>query len=93
MTEPRLPGAERHGSRLSFRFDGEVVEAWEGETIAAALYARGVRALRRSRSAAEPRGIYCNMGICYECLVRIDGREERSCMTVVRDGLNVESSQ
>ena len=75
MTDPRLD-AER-GPVVRFTFDGTSVKAHEGETIAAALWAHGVRAVRTS--GASPRGIYCNMGICFECLVRIDGRAVRAC--------------
>ena len=74
-------------------FDGAPIEAYEGETVAAALWAAGVRALRRSTALDQPRGIYCNMGICFECLVRIDGRDVRGCVTPVRDGMIVESAE
>lgn len=82
-------GAVERGPVVRFTFDGTEVRAHEGETVAAALWAHGVRAVRSS--SAGPRGIYCNMGICFECLVRVDGRAVRSCMTLVSEGLQVES--
>ena len=93
MGDARLPGAATRGERVQITFDGEVVDAYEGETVAVALWAHGTRSVRKSTAHAAPRGIYCNMGICYECLVRVDGRAVRSCMTLVRDGLRVEHAE
>src|SRR4029079_16437631 len=69
--------------------DGEVIDACPGETLATALLAAGRRAFRRTRSGA-PRGPFCNMGVCCDCLVVVEGLNEvRACMTVVRDRLTV----
>lgn len=92
MPSPDLRmGAARGGTRISFLFDGEPVMAYEGETVAMALWAAGIRALRTSPVRAEPRGVFCGMGACQECVVSIDGRRRESCMTIVRDGLHVHS--
>ena len=57
--------------------------------MAAALTAAGIKGLRRTRSG-EARGVFCGMGVCYECLVTVDGRPgQRACMTRVRDGMSV----
>jgi D-hydroxyproline dehydrogenase subunit gamma len=71
---------------LTIEFDGEPVTAYPGETVAAALLAAGKRAFRRT-SNGSPRGPYCNMGVCFECVVEIDGVHVRACMTPVRDGM------
>jgi sarcosine oxidase subunit alpha len=76
---------------VQFSFDGETLTAAEGETLAAALYAQGRRTLRVSRDDGGPRGAFCFMGICQECVVLIDGRQTEACRTPVRDGLVVES--
>ena len=76
---------------VSFRFDGETLSASEGETLAAALYAQGRRTLRISRDDGGPRGAFCFMGVCQECVVSIDGRLTEACRTPVREGLVVES--
>ena len=91
MVDHRIrEGVERPGS-VTFRFDGREVPAVIGETVAAALWAAGEIALRRSSGSGEPRGVFCNMGLCFECVVRIDGRLVRSCMTpVLGDGMVVE---
>jgi len=70
-------------------FEGETVEARAGDTVAAALIAAGVHTTRESISGA-PRGPYCMMGVCFECLVEIDGRANRqACMVEVADGMRV----
>lgn len=76
---------------VSFRFDGEMLTAREGETLAAALYAQGRRTLRMNRDDGGPRGAFCFMGVCQECVVSIDGRLTEACRTLVHDGLVVES--
>ena len=93
VTQGRLPGADRPAETVEFTFAGETVTGYPGETIAAALWAARRRALRTSRVLAEPRGIFCNMGICYECLVRVEGREVRACMTPIRQGVAVEPAE
>ena len=68
--------------------DSEPVEAYEGETVAAVLLARGEIATRTT-PRGEPRGIFCGMGVCFDCLMIIDGvPNTRACMTWVREGLD-----
>lgn len=75
---------------LSFTFEGETLEARAGDTVASALAAAGIRHLRDSAVSGEPRGIYCMMGACFECLVEVDGMPNRqACMTPVSEGLVV----
>jgi sarcosine oxidase subunit alpha len=76
---------------VGFTFDGVPMTACEGETLAAALYAKGRRTLRVSRDDGGPRGAFCFMGVCQECVVSIDGRVAEACRIPVRDGLVVES--
>jgi hypothetical protein len=78
----RLSGVAR-GAPVQLVFDGREVPAFAGETIAVALWAAGVRDLRSSSKDAEPRGVFCCMGICYECLVDVGGRAVRACMEPV----------
>jgi hypothetical protein len=68
--------------------DGEPVEAYEGETVAAVLLARGEIATRTT-PRGEPRGVFCGMGVCFDCLMIVDGvPNTRACMTWVRNGLD-----
>lgn len=78
--------------KVSFSFDGKTYEGLEGDTIASALMANGVRTLRVHEESASPRGIYCNIGHCFECRVTVNGEEGiRACMTPISEGLTVES--
>jgi predicted molibdopterin-dependent oxidoreductase YjgC len=71
-------------------FAGLPVQARAGDTIAMALWSAGERVLRRSSRDGAPRGVLCNMGVCYECLVVADGATVRACTTLVREGMRVE---
>ena len=72
------------GKKISLKVDGKQVVAYEGETVHAALTAAGIRRLNGSR------GIFCGMGICYECLVTIDHvPDQRACMTFVEDQMEI----
>ena len=85
---PLGPELER-GPRVTIRLDGEPVEAFEGETVAAVLLARGETATRTT-PGGDPRGIFCGMGVCWDCLVVVDGvPNTRACMTWVRDAMQV----
>ena len=85
----RTAGIVPRGASISIDFEGRAVPAIEGETVAAALTAAGTASFRRSRSG-DARGIFCGMGVCYECLVTVDGRPgQRACMTKVRNGMQV----
>lgn len=89
MSERHVPGIGG-AAEVTFTFAGQAVRARAGESVAMALWAAGVTTLRRSSKDGSPRGVLCNMGICYECLLRIDGVPLRACMTAVRDGMVVE---
>ncbi|MFJ0966963.1 (2Fe-2S)-binding protein [Bordetella bronchiseptica] len=74
--------------------NGEAVSCRAGESVAAALLAAGHDACRATVVGGVPRGLYCMMGVCYDCLVTIDGQPNRqACMTPVRDGMRVERQQ
>ena len=75
---------------VRIEFEGRVVVAHAGDSVAAALLADGERHFRTTPVGGTPRGPYCMMGICFECLVEIDGVANRqACMVEVRDGMRV----
>ncbi len=87
----RIEGFFRRGPAVQIEVDGEPVQAFEGESIAAALLASGRRVLRQTPDGA-PRGIYCGMGVCFECVVEVDGDPSvRSCLTPVRAGMRIQT--
>jgi predicted molibdopterin-dependent oxidoreductase YjgC len=75
---------------VAFTFAGRVVQAPAGSSVAMALWRVEAFALRASSAVGAPRGVFCNMGVCYECLVRVDGVLVRACTTPVRPGMVVE---
>lgn len=86
------PDMRPTGPTVRLRFDDREIEALEGETIGAALAAADVVAVRQARSGA-PRGPFCGMGVCFDCLVTVDGRpSQRACLTKVASGMDVRSS-
>lgn len=90
----RMTATDERGRALGILVDGQQLAAHEGESIAAALIASGRRFTRWTPRTGEPRGYFCGMGICQDCLVTVDGLPNvRACMTPVRDGLRVETQR
>lgn len=86
-----LPAVQR-GKAIKITVDGKSMEANEGETIATVLLSAGIQTFRFSQKNKTPRGIYCGMGICYECLVTVDGvHAVRACVTPIVDGMVIET--
>ena len=84
-----VPGIVPRDAAVSLDFEGRTIPAFEGETVAAALAAAGIAGLRRARNG-HARGVFCGMGVCYDCLVAVDGRPaQRACLTAVRDGMRI----
>lgn len=84
------PRGLTRGAPLRFTFDGVPVDAFHGESIGAALLAAGTRALRVTRVAGAPRGMFCGIGACHDCLVTVaDTGPVRACLTPVTDGAQV----
>ena len=82
------------GKSLEFLFNGEPVQAHEGETIAAALIAAGHWVFQKTSKKKDPRGVYCNIGVCHSCLVVVDGeRNVRACQAPVSPGCRVEMQE
>jgi NADPH-dependent 2,4-dienoyl-CoA reductase/sulfur reductase-like enzyme len=85
----RIPSVKR-GRKITLMVNGHPLFAYEGETVHAALTAAGIRTMRISPKTSEARGVFCGMGICYECLVTIDNiPDQRACMTLVRDKMKI----
>ena len=75
---------------VTIDFDGQPVGAREGDSVAAALLVAGHGTTRTTPAGGEPRGPYCMMGVCFDCLVEIDGVPNmQACMIPVRDGMKV----
>jgi hypothetical protein len=90
----RKTGGVSRGEVFILSVDGRELLAHPGETLAAAMLAADARAFRKDRSG-RPRGLFCNMGVCSECLVNLLGddgvRRIRACVTSARPGMTVET--
>ncbi|PWC35751.1 (2Fe-2S)-binding protein [Azospirillum sp. TSO35-2] len=86
----RLP--EVAGDAIPFTIDGRPASARAGDSVAAALLANGVTTCRNTPVSGAPRGPYCMMGVCFDCLVTIDGTGNRQgCQVRVAPGMAVET--
>jgi D-hydroxyproline dehydrogenase subunit gamma len=75
---------------LTIWFEGQAVPARSGDSVAVALLAAGITTTRSTAVSGAPRGPFCMMGACFDCLSVVDGRPNvQSCMTPVRDGMRV----
>jgi sarcosine oxidase subunit alpha len=86
----RLPDGE--AKTVTLTVDGRAIKARAGDTIAAALLAAGLSSTRQSAVSQSPRAPYCMMGVCFECIVTVDGVANRQgCLVPVRHGMQVET--
>ena len=75
---------------VSLNVDGERIEACAGDTVAAALLAGGRLVCRRTPASGAARAPFCMMGVCFDCLMTIDGEvNQQACQIIVRDGMQV----
>lgn len=82
----------KRGKKISFTFNGQEVIGYEGETVAAALHAAGVKVLGESLFKHRPRGFYCAIGNCSSCLMKVNGEPNvRTCITDLKEGMVVET--
>jgi len=77
---------------LTIFIDGSPTPARESDTVASAMLAAGRTAFRTTAVSGAPRGPFCLMGVCFDCLVIVDGTDNRqACMTTVRKGMRIET--
>ena len=76
----------------TFSFDGTPVPFTGGQSVGAALTAAGVISVRRTRRHGRPRGLFCGIGVCFDCLLRIDGApNQRACLVAAGPGMVVQT--
>ncbi|MBL0158021.1 MAG: (2Fe-2S)-binding protein [Bryobacterales bacterium] len=73
---------------MKIYLDDRTLTVERGTTVAAAMLNAGVSVFRESVSG-EPRAPLCGMGVCYECMVTIDGQRELSCQTLCQEGMRI----
>jgi len=88
-----IPGVSAHREGEAFNYEGRRIQAVDGDSLAAALLASGERVCRTTLSGA-PRGLFCGIGVCQDCLVTVDGvPNQRACVTAVRRDAVIESQR
>lgn len=82
---------ENPDERVTIHIHGQPFAVSAGETVAAAVLASGIGHTRKTPISNAPRAPFCLMGVCYECLMVIDGRpNQRACRVRVREGMTIE---
>ena len=76
--------------KLSFLFNGELIDGVKGDSVASALWANNIKTLRLSEKKGENRGIYCGIGNCYDCRVyQKDIGMVRACIILLQEGMEL----
>ncbi len=76
--------------QVTVRFGSTTLRLARGENLAGALLVAGVMPFRHTAVSGAPRGPFCMMGACYDCLVKVDGVNRQACMLRVTDGMEIE---
>ncbi len=94
MADLRIYKDVERSESFELECDGVMIKAYEGETVAAALMAAGIRITQMTAKRDESRGICCGMGLCYSCIMVIDGvPNTRTCQTLARPGMCLETQK
>ncbi|MEE1352644.1 MAG: (2Fe-2S)-binding protein [Acutalibacteraceae bacterium] len=92
IQEHPILGTYEKGRPVKFTYDGKEVEGYEGEPIAEALKANGVMIHRYTAKKHTPRGMFCAIGRCTDCVMVVDGEPNvRTCMTPLKEGMVVQT--
>ena len=91
---PDLAAFNPDARLLAVTIDGKPFAARDGDSVAATLLAAGLADCRSTPVSGSARGPFCMMGVCFDCLVVIDGQpNQQGCMTPARDGMKIERQQ
>jgi len=87
-------GEPKRGKEVKLKVNGKKVIAYEGEMIATALVAFGLKVFRYTSKNNEPRGIFCAIGRCTDCVMEVDGMPNvRTCVTPVQEGMIINTQK
>ena len=85
-------GEPQKGRKVTFTFDGKEMKGCEGEPVAMALKANGVMIHRYTKKEHQPRGIFCAIGRCTDCVMVVNGKlNVRTCITPLEEGMVVQT--
>ena len=92
ITAHPILGTYEKGALVEFTLDGKPIKGYEGEPIAVALRAAGVMTHRHTKKTGEPRGVFCAIGRCTDCVMIVDGVPNiRTCITPLIAGMKVQT--
>jgi predicted molibdopterin-dependent oxidoreductase YjgC len=92
IEEHPILGTFEKGNKIQFTFDGQSMEGFEDEPIAIALRSNGVLIHRYTTRRNEPRGMFCAIGRCTDCIMVVDGKPNiRTCVEPLKAGMKVET--
>lgn len=92
IIEHPILGVPEKGALVTFTLDGNEMQGYEGEPIAAALRAAGILKHRETSKQHKPRGIFCAIGRCTDCVMVVDGvPNTRTCITPLKEGMKVQT--
>ena len=92
LEHPILDFSKTGCKKVHITVNGKKIEAYEGEPIAAAIVASGIKVFRKTPKLIRPRGIFCAIGRCSDCVMSVNSMPSvRTCVTPVEDGMIVES--
>lgn len=84
----------KRGFPFKIQVDGESITAYHGETLATVILSEGGKFFRKSLLTKEPRGYYCGMGLCHECLVKLeDGTRVKACRTLAEPSMKITTGE
>jgi len=93
LDHPILGKMERR-EQINIYVDGKKIPVYQGEPIAAALAAARIKVFRFTSDRDEPRGIFCAIGRCTDCVMTVNGEPNvRTCVTPVKEGMKVETQR
>ena len=85
-------GEPEKGRLVTFFYDGRPMQGYEGEPIAVALKAAGVMVHRHTKKYDRPRGVFCAIGRCTDCVMVVNGKPNvRTCVTPLEEGMSVQT--
>ncbi len=94
MAWRRIEQGAPHHALVNLNIEGRPVKAHSGDSVAMAMLAAGVTVFRETPISGAPRAPLCLMGVCFECMIEIDGRPNLlACMTPVAEGMHVHRQQ
>ena len=94
LAQHPILGEYEKGRIVHFSFDGKDLQGYEGEPIAAALMAAGVKVHRHTQKKHAPRGVFCAIGRCTDCVMVVNGEPNvRTCITPLEEGMSIETQE